>query len=339
MTSAWSRSPPPPPAASFCWSSTPGGREPFLRLGSSEKPLERRDHDGCDHAAAPHREGSAPARRVRASARTRASARRNGRRRGDAVRLAQAVRAGQQLRRRQPAVGPPRAPAAPRFPGGPLRRCPRASDHAAALAWGTLLRRRAARAPGKPPRFSPSAPSSGRCFSPMPWWRPTTGSLQTVQNGPFAACIPIPKPAPPPGRIDEHDERRGYEQAHDECRELGGTDVSCRRRKGQVCRTRAHRPRRCHGPRFARSRPGARSRTTKSLRSRGRPGARGLRLPTNPNGRTNADVLKPWINGNGPDPATGGEVDRRLRVDDVRRRRGAVRRAAQRSSGEPPAAR
>ena len=64
-----------------------------------------------------------------------------------------------------------------------------------------------------------------------------------------------------------------------------------------------------------------------------------LRLPTNPNGRTNADVLKPWINGNGPDPATGGEVDRRLRVDDVRRRRGAVRRAAQRSSGEPPAAR
>ena len=53
-----------------------------------------------------------------------------------------------------------------------------------------------------------------------------------------------------------------------------------------------------------------------------------LRLPTNPNGRTNADVLKPWINGNGPDPATGGEVDRRLRVDDVRRRRGAVRRAA-----------
>ena len=83
MTSAWSRSPPPPPPASFCWSSTPGGREPFLRLGSSEKPLERRDHDGCDHAAAPHREGSAPARRVRASARTRASARRNGRRRGD----------------------------------------------------------------------------------------------------------------------------------------------------------------------------------------------------------------------------------------------------------------
>ena len=58
-----------------------------------------------------------------------------------------------------------------------------------------------------------------------------------------------------------------------------------------------------------------------------------LRLPTNPNGRTNADVLKPWINGNGPDPATGGEVDRRLRVDDVRRRRGAVRRAARRSSG------
>ena len=41
-----------------------------------------------------------------------------------------------------------------------------------------------------------------------------------------------------------------------------------------------------------------------------------LRLPTNPNGRTNADVLKPWINGNGPDPATGGEVDRRLWVDD-----------------------
>ena len=38
-------------AGEFCWSSTPGGREPFLRLGSSEKPLERRDHDGCDHDA------------------------------------------------------------------------------------------------------------------------------------------------------------------------------------------------------------------------------------------------------------------------------------------------
>ena len=94
----------------------------------------------------PHRRAGS----ARASARTRASARRNGRRRRDAVRLAQAVRAGQQFRRRQPVAGPPRAPAAIRLSGGPLRRCSRASDHAAAPAWGTLLRRRAARTPGKP---------------------------------------------------------------------------------------------------------------------------------------------------------------------------------------------
>ena len=42
-----------------------------------------------------------------------------------------------------------------------------------------------------------------------------------------------------------------------------------------------------------------------------------LRLPANPNGRTNADVLKPWGERHGPDQAAGGEVDRRLRVDDV----------------------
>ena len=41
------------------------------------------------------------------------------------------------------------------FPGGPLRRRSRAPDHAAAPARGTLLRRRAARAPGEPsPRDS-----------------------------------------------------------------------------------------------------------------------------------------------------------------------------------------
>ena len=31
---------------------------------------------------------------------------------------------------------------------------------------------------------------------------------------------------PPPGRVDEHDERRECEQARDECRELGGADIS-----------------------------------------------------------------------------------------------------------------
>ena len=96
----------------------------------------------------PHRRAGS----ARASARPRASARRDGRRRRDAVRLAQAVRAGQQFRRRQPAAGPPRAPPAPRCSGRPLPRCPRASDHAAAPAGGTLLRRRAPRTPGQPPR-------------------------------------------------------------------------------------------------------------------------------------------------------------------------------------------
>ena len=59
------------------------------------------------------------------------------------------------IRRRQLAAGPPRAPPAPRFSGGPLPRCRRASDHAAAPAGGTLLRRRAPRVPGQPsPRDS-----------------------------------------------------------------------------------------------------------------------------------------------------------------------------------------
>ena len=60
------------------------------------------------------------------------SAQRNGRRQRDAIRLAQAVRTGKQFSRRQPAAGPPRAPAAIRLSGGPLQRCSRASDHAAA---------------------------------------------------------------------------------------------------------------------------------------------------------------------------------------------------------------
>ena len=52
-----------------------------------------------------------------------------------------------------------------------------------------------------------------------------------------------------------------------------------------------------------------------------------LRLPANPNGRTNADVLKPWVNGMDLTRRPGGEMDRRLRVDHVSRRRGALRRA------------
>ena len=52
-----------------------------------------------------------------------------------------------------------------------------------------------------------------------------------------------------------------------------------------------------------------------------------LRLPANPNGRTNADILKPWVNGMGPHAAAGGQVDRRLRVDDVSRRCSPVRGA------------
>ena len=53
-------------------------------------------------------------------------------------------------------------------------------------------------------------------------WSPVVRPL--AKDGPCSPCIP--KPAPPPGRIDEHDECRVYEQAHDERRELGGTDVS-----------------------------------------------------------------------------------------------------------------
>ena len=51
-----------------------------------------------------------------------------------------------------------------------------------------------------------------------------------------------------------------------------------------------------------------------------------LRLPANPNGRTNADVLKPWVNGMDLTAPARGEVDRRLRLDDVSWRRGTVRR-------------
>ena len=52
-----------------------------------------------------------------------------------------------------------------------------------------------------------------------------------------------------------------------------------------------------------------------------------LRLPANPNGRTNADVLKPWVNGMDLTRRPAGQVDRRFRLGDVGRRRGAVRRA------------
>ena len=52
-----------------------------------------------------------------------------------------------------------------------------------------------------------------------------------------------------------------------------------------------------------------------------------LALPANPNGRTNADVLMPWVNGRGLDPKAGGEVDHRFRVDDVGSRRCVVRGA------------
>ena len=77
------------------------------------------------------------------------------RRRWESALFLKAVRAGQQFRRRQPVAGPPRAPPAPRCSGKPLPRCPCASNHAAAPAGGTLLRRRAPRAPGQPsPRDS-----------------------------------------------------------------------------------------------------------------------------------------------------------------------------------------
>ena len=52
-----------------------------------------------------------------------------------------------------------------------------------------------------------------------------------------------------------------------------------------------------------------------------------LRLPANPNARTNADVLKPCVNGMDITRRPGGEVDHRLWVDDVSRRRRALRRA------------
>ena len=261
---------------------------------------------------------------------------------GDAVRLTQAVRAGQQLRRRSTGCWTALEHLPPRFPGGPLRRCPRASDHAAALAWGTLtsgsevglrelpenrrdsrrLRRRVGdvsrRCRGGEPRpdhFKPSKTVPLLLAFPFPSrHHHRAGSTSTTSAE--VTSRPTTNAASSAGPM--------YPAAAGRVRFVGHERTA---------------PGGATAGRFARSRPGARSRTTKSLRSRGRPGARGLRLPTNPNGRTNADVLKPWINGNGPDPATGGEVDRRLRVDDVRRRRGAVRRAAQRSSGEPPAAR
>ena len=49
-----------------------------------------------------------------------------------------------------------------------------------------------------------------------------------------------------------------------------------------------------------------------------------LSLPANPNGRTNADVLKPWVNGMDLTRRPAGQVDRRLRVDDDGWRRRVV---------------
>ena len=78
------------------------------------------------------------------------------------------------------AVGPRR----PRGLDAPRRGVSRGGrqDHAAAPAGRTLLRRRAARAPGEPSsrRFSRSAPSSGKCSSPMRWWRLTLPPLHAA---------------------------------------------------------------------------------------------------------------------------------------------------------------
>ena len=65
----------------------------------------------------------------------------------------------------------------------------------------------------------------------------------------------------------------------------------------------------------------------RSLRHRGRPGAR-VALPSSEPERQD-QRRRPETVGerHGPDQAAGREVDRRLRVDDVSRRRGAVRRA------------
>ena len=52
-----------------------------------------------------------------------------------------------------------------------------------------------------------------------------------------------------------------------------------------------------------------------------------LRLPANPNGPDERRCPEAVGERDGSDAASGGEVDRRLRVDDVRRRRGAVRGA------------
>ena len=62
-----------------------------------------------------------------------------------------------------------------------------------------------------------------------------------------------------------------------------------------------------------------------------------LRLPANPNGRTNADVLKLWVNGMALTPPTGGKADCRFRVEHVSRRGGDVRRTIPLSPRAHPA--
>ena len=42
-----------------------------------------------------------------------------------------------------------------------------------------------------------------------------------------------------------------------------------------------------------------------------------LRLPANPNGQPNSDVLRPWVNGMDLTPPSGGQVDRRFRLGHV----------------------
>ena len=127
----------------------------------------------------------------------------------------------------------------------------------------------AARARPRGPRAGPSPPTTA---GETGCGRPPTAAAAAAADKPAQAeplaCIPTRMLSVPSVAVSG--------MAIDSCifaRRLAA-GCPCRRRKGQVCRTRAHRPRRCHGLRFARSRPGVRSRTTKSLRSRGRPGAR-----------------------------------------------------------------
>ena len=61
-----------------------------------------------------------------------------------------------------------------------------------------------------------------------------------------------------------------------------------------------------------------------------------LRLPANPNGRTNADVLKPWVNGMDLTRRPAGKWIVDFGLDDVGRRRRAVRRAVPVGEGACP---